>query len=184
MEVLKAGFIIIAAALSACAGAVALKAAGGTAYYCGQVSFFSPDGKLPYGNTESAVKREILEGGARIIETVTQPGAGHSMRSKETVTVLKRRKKTLVYEVSDAGGTLTGVVTFKDSGLTKWTYDIKIKTGGAIKGSGGLSPDGIVSEKQLTGGGRPMLVREELKTVTEGRYRMSVNDMRPPGGAE
>lgn len=47
MEALKSLFIVIAAALSACAGTVVLKAAGGTAYYYGQVSFFSPEASCP-----------------------------------------------------------------------------------------------------------------------------------------
>ena len=184
MEAFKVGFIIVAAALSACAGTVVLKAAGGTAYYYGQVSFFSPDGKLPYNKTDSAVKREVLDGGDRIVETVTQPGSGHSMRPKEFITGLKRRKKTLVYDASDAGGTFTGTVTYKDPGLKAWAYDIKLKAGGAIKGSGKLSPEGITTEKQLSGGSRPMLVKEDLKTVPEREYKMRVDEMRPPGGAE
>jgi len=184
METFKVGLIIIAAALSACAGAAALKAAGGTSYYYGQVSFFSPDGKLPYGKTDSAVKREVLESGARIIETVTQPGSGHSMRPKEYVTELKRLKKTLVYSASDAGGTFTGTLTFKDRELKAWTYDIKLKTGGEIKGFGALSADGIKTEKQLSGPGRPMLIKEDLKTVSDREYKMRANEMRPPGGAE
>ena len=184
MEAFKIGLIIVAAALSACAGTVVLKAAGGTAYYYGQVSFFSPDGKLPYGNTDSAVKREVLDGGARIIETVTQPGAGHGMRPKEFVTQLKRRKKTLVYDASDAGGTFTGTVTFKEAELKTWTYKIKLKAGGAIKGTGWLTPEGVKTEKQLLGVARPMTVKEDLKTVSERDYKMHVNEMRPPGGAE
>ncbi len=175
---------MIAAALSACAGTVALKAAGGAAHYYGQVSFFSPDGKIPYNNTESAVKREILDGGARIIETVTQPGHGHSMRPREIITTLKRRKKTLVYDASDAGGTFTGSVTFKDPELKTWTYDIKLKTGGELKGSGRISPDGIKTEKQLSGVGRPMSAREDLRTVSEDIYKMRVSEMSPPAGAE
>jgi len=184
MEAFKIGFIIIAAALSACAGTVVLKAAGGTAYYYGQVSFFSPDGKLPYNNTDSAVKREVLDGGARIIETVTKPGPAHGMRPKEFVTELRRRKKTLVYDVSDAGGNFTGTVTFKDAGLKTWTYNIKLKAGGTIKGSGGLTPEGLKTEKRIAGVDRPMLVREDLKTISERDYKMYVNEMRPPGGAE
>lgn len=184
MEAFKVGLMIIAGVLSACAGAVTLKAAGGTAYYYGQVSFLSPDGKLPYNKTDSAVKREVLDGGARIIETVTQPGSGHSMRPREFITELKRRKKTLVYDATDAGGTFTGTLTYKDPGLKTWTYNIKLKDGGTIKGSGKLSPEGIQTEKQLSGGSRPMLVKEDLKTVSEREYKMRVDEMRPPGGAE
>ena len=195
MGFFKAGLVIIAAVFSACAGAMALpakqpggqasggKAEDGTAYYYGQASFFSPDGKLPYGNTDSAVRREISGGGSCITETVTQPGSAHSMRPKEIVTVLKRRKKTLVYDASDSGGTFSGAVAFKDPGLTAWTYNIKLKAGGAITGSGSLSPEGIKTEKQLAGV-RPMSVKEDLKTVSEKEYKMRVNDMRPPAGAE
>ena len=184
MEAFKIGFIIIAAALSACAGAAALKAAGGSAYYYGQVSSFSPDGRMPYGNADSAVKREILDDGAHIIETVTQPGPSPSMRPKEIVTELKRRGKTLVYDASDAGGTLAGAVTFQDPELKTWAYNIKLKAGGTIKGTGKLSPEGIKTEKLLSGGGRPMSVKEDLKAVSEREYRMRVNEMRPPARAE
>lgn len=184
MEALKIGFIIIAATFSACAGAEAPKTAGGTAYYYGQVSFFSPDGKMPYGNTDSAVKREILDDGAHIIETVTQPGHSHSMRPKEIVTELRRRGKTLIYDASGAGGTFAGTVTFQDPELKTWSYDIKLKAGGTIKGSGKLSPQGIKTEKQLSGDVRPMSVKEDLKTVSEREYQMRVIEMLPPKGAE
>ena len=184
MKAFKVGLIIIAAVLPSCAGNMVLRAADGAAYYYGQVSFFSPDGKLPYGNTDSAVKREVMDGGERIVETVTQPGPGHAMSPREFVTELKRRKKTLVYDVSDAGGTFTGSVTYKDSGLKAWTYDIKLKEGGTIKGSGWLTPEGVKTEKRLLGVARPMTVREDLKTVSEGEYKMRVDEMRPPAGAE
>lgn len=184
MEALRIGFIVIAATLSACAGAVELKAAGGSAYYYGQVSFFSPDGKMPYGNTDSAVKREILDDGAHMIETVTQPGPSPSMRPKEIITELKRRKKTLVYDASDAGGTFAGTVTFQDPQLKTWVYDIKLKAGGTIKGAGKLLTEGIKTEKQLSGGGRPMSVKEDLKAVSEREYKMRISEMRPPKGAE
>lgn len=184
MEALRIGFIIIAATLSFCAGAAAPGAAGSSAYYYGQVSSFSPDGRMPYGNTDSAVKREILDDGARIIETVTRPGPSPSMRPKEIVTELKRRKKTLVYDASDTGATFAGTVTFQDPDLKSWIYDIKLKAGGTIKGSGKLSPEGIKTEKQLSSGGRPMSVKEDLKTVSEREYKMRVSEMRPPKGAE
>ncbi|HCC46503.1 MAG TPA: hypothetical protein DEQ38_00040 [Elusimicrobia bacterium] len=180
MEIFKIGFITMAAALSACAGTIVIKAAGGAAYYSGQASFFSPDGRLPYGKTDSVVKREILDGGARIIETVTQPGNSPSMQPKQIVTELKRRKKTLIYAASDAGGTFSGTVTFKDGDLKSWTYNIKLKAGGAVKGSGKLDAEGIKTEKQLTGG-RPMLVKEDLKTISEEEYTVALNLMKPQG---
>lgn len=184
MEAFKVGLIIAAAALSACAAAVTLKAPGGVYYYYGAVDHFSPDGKLPYGNTEAAVKREVLDGGARIIETVTQPGSSPSMPPEEYVAELKRRKKTLVYDVSAAGAAFSGTVTFKDPGLKAWTYDIKLKSGGMLKGSGRLTPEGIKTEKRFSGGDRPMLFKESLKPVSEREYTRRVEEMRPAKDAE
>jgi len=183
MEFFKTGFIVMATALSACAGTVAVKVTDGAAYYCGESSFFSPDGRLPYGSAETAVKREILSGGARIIETVTQPGHSPGMPAKTIVTELKRRGKRLVYDVSDAGGTFSGTITFKNGQLNSWTYDLKLKDGGTVKGSGSLTGEGIRTEKQLTGG-RPMLVKDDLKTASESKYNRTVGMMKPPAGAE
>jgi hypothetical protein len=184
MNALKVVFILGASALTACAGAVTLKADAGTAYYFGPAAFFSPDGRLPYGKTDSAVKREVLDGGARILETVTQPAPGHGMRPKESVTELKRRKQTLVYSASDDKGTFSGTVTFKDPALKSWTYKIKMAKGGELTGSGSLSGEGIKTEKKITGPGRPMLVREDLKPVSEENYLLQVRMMRPSAGME
>lgn len=183
MNALKTSLILAAAALCACAGAVTLKAAGGTAYYFGPVELLSPDGRLPYGKTEAALKREILDGGARIIETVTQPGAAPGVPARETVTELRRLKKKLAYSVSDAKGSFSGTVTFKDPELKSWTYNIKLAKGGDIKGSGSVSEAGIKTEKQLAGG-RPMLVRENLKAVTEAEYLRRVEEFKPHKWAE
>lgn len=184
MDVLKIGLIILAAAAAACAGAVVLKVPNGEAFYYGQVSFFSPDGKLPYGETESAVKREVLENGARIVETVTQPGNAHGMRPVEIVTELKRRGKSLAYDAKDAGATFTGTLTFKDAELKAWTYDIKLKAGGTIKGTGGLSAAGIKTAKQMAGVPHPMLIKEDLAVIKAAEYRMRVKEMAPARGAE
>jgi hypothetical protein len=183
MEFFKAGAILLAAALSACAGTVAVKAASGAAYYYGEAAFFSPDGRLPYGKADKAVKREILDNGARIVETVTQPAPSPSMQPKVIVTELKRRKGKLVYDASDAGGTFTGTLTYKDAELKNWTYNIKLKAGGTIKGTGSITAEGLKTEKQLTGG-RPMAIKEDLKTVSEEQYAAAVNSMKPPFGAE
>jgi len=90
----------------------------------------------------------------------------------------------IVDDAADAGGTFTGTVTFKDPELKTWTYKIKLKAGGAIKGTGWLTPEGVKTEKQLLGVARPMTVKEDLKAVSERDYKMYVNEMRPPGGAE
>lgn len=184
MDVFKIGLIILAAAAAACAGAVVLKVADGEAFYYGQVSFFSPNGKLPYGEGESAVKREILENGSRIVETVTQPGRAPGMRAVEIVTVLKRRGKTLAYDASDAGATFSGRLIFKDASLKAWTYDIKLKEGGTITGTGELTPAGIKTSKLLSGTARPMLIKEDLGVIKPAEYARRVAEMAPARGAE
>lgn len=184
MDIFKIGLIILAAAAAACAGAVVLKVQNGEAFYYGQVSFFSPDGKLPYGETESVVKREVLENGARIVETVTQPGRAPGMRPVEIVTELKRRGKTLAYDAKDAGGTFSGRLIFKDSGLKAWTYDIKLRDGGTITGTGELTPAGIKTAKQLAGTARAMLVKEDLGVIKAAEYARRVAEMMPARGAE
>jgi len=190
MKISRICILLAAAALSACAGTPAPKAAVGavgavaTVYYFGPVLYFSPDGKIPYNNTQSAVIRMTSADRSRIIETVTQPGWGPSMPSREYVTELRRRDSTLVYDAADAGGSFTGTVTFKDSGLKSWDYDIRLKDGGTIKGTGEVSPEGLRTEKQLGGIPRPMLIKEDLKMVSEEGYRARLKEMLPPRGAE
>lgn len=184
MDIFKIGLVILAGAAAACAGAVVLKVPDGEAFYYGQVSYFSPNGKLPYGETESAVKREILENGSRILETVTQPGRAPGMRPVQIVTELKRRGKSLVYDAADAGATFTGRLTFKDAGLKAWTYDIKLKDGGTITGTGELTPAGIKTAKLLGGAARPMLIKEDLGAIKAAEYTRRVAEMAPARGAE
>ncbi len=184
MKVFTAVVAVSAAALAACAGAVTLKVAGGVSYYYGQVSSFSPDGKLPYGKNDLALKREVLDGGARVVETVTEAAPAPGMRPRVTVTELKRRKKTLVYDAADDKGAFSGTVTFKDPALSSWTYRIKFVKGGELTGSGSLSGDGIKTEKSVTGPGRPMMLREDLKAVSEDNYRVQVGMMMPARGME
>lgn len=183
MKLFNAALIIVSAALTACAAAVVLKASDGVTYFCGETASFTPDGRLPYGKTEAAVKRELLAGGARIVETVTLPAPGHGMRPKTVVTELKRRGKKLVYDAADQKGTFSGTVTFKDAELKSWTYDLKFRDGGAVKGTGALTAEGLKTEKSVTAG-RPMLVRDDLKAVSQEEYQAMVNSFQPARGME
>ncbi len=184
MGTAKILIFLAAAGLAACAAAVTLKVNEGTEYYYGRVSFLSPDGRLPYGNTESAVKREIAAGGARITETVTQPAPSPSMKPETIVTVMTRRRKTLVYDAADAGKTFSGTLTFLSPDLGSWTYDIKLASGGTIKGKGSIVKKTLATDKQLEGVKRPMRIKEELKAVSEDMYRVRLSQFNPPGGAE
>ncbi|MDD5629881.1 MAG: hypothetical protein PHU21_12500 [Elusimicrobia bacterium] len=183
MEAPKIGMVMLAAAAAACAGAPAPKTAETTAYYYGEVSAFSPDGRLPYNKTESAVKRQVLEGGALVRETTTVPGIAPSMPPTETILELRRRGRSLAYGVSGSGGA-SGTVRFASPELKAWTCEVRLKDGGSLTGSGEIRPDGMRSRKTLSGVARPMAVGEDLKPVTESEYRMRLYEMLPRRGAE
>lgn len=175
--------LALAAGCAASPRPTAPAAADGTAWYFGPSSYFSPDGRIPYGGTESAVRREISGGGALIVETVTQPGHSPSMPAMVSVARMSRRGGSLVYDAADDEKTFSGTVTFSSADLSSWTYDLELARGGTVTGSGSLSGGAIRTEK-LLGLERPMLVREELKAVSEREYSMRAAEMRPPRGAE
>ena len=162
-----------------CAGTPARKPAEGTVYYFGQVRYSSVDGKQPYGGTTSAVMREVLAGGDRIIETVTQPGRSPATPSQTFVTRITRRDHALVYDAADDEKTFTGSLTFSGPDLAAWAYDIKLASG-ALTGSGRLTAAGIATDKTLAIA-RPVRITEDLRVVTKAEYEAQIAGMRPSG---
>ncbi|HBE87783.1 MAG TPA: hypothetical protein DDW67_01385 [Elusimicrobia bacterium] len=173
-----------AALLSSCAAPAFIKGVGGVAYYHGDTRFFSPDGRLPYGGSDSALKREIVDGGGMIIETFTQPGVSPGMPPEERTTTLTRIGRSLSYSVSEYGSPLRGTVVFSGRGLDKWTYDLVLENGGYLTGTGRIKNGSLVTEKKLDQPGRPMLVREDLKRVSREIYYHQVESMKPLPGTE
>ena len=53
-------------------------------YYKGSIAYTSPDGKIPYNQTEALLKREVAEG--VVVETRTEPGRSPSMLPQQTLT--------------------------------------------------------------------------------------------------
>ncbi|KAF0126046.1 MAG: hypothetical protein FD189_1401 [Elusimicrobia bacterium] len=170
--------------LSACAAPSFIKGTGGVEYYGGTTGFFSPDGRLPYGSSDSAVKREVAEGGGMIIETFTQPGVSPGMPPEEHITTLTRIGRSLSYSVSEYGSELSGTVTFSGRGLDKWTYDLALEGRGYLTGTGEIKGDALVTEKKLDQPGRPMLIRDSLKKVSRESYSRQVAGMKPLPGTE
>lgn len=170
--------------LAACAAPSFIKGVGGIEHYHGRTRFFSPDGRLPYGSSESALKREIIEGGGMIIETYTQPGVSPGMPLEERVTTLTRIGRSLAYSVSEYGGALDGTVVFSGRGLDKWTYDLVPEGGGYLTGTGEITNGALVTKKRLDQPARPMLVRDELERVSREEYYRRVEDMKPLPGTE
>lgn len=173
-----------AALLAACAAPSFIKGAGRVEHYYGTTRFFSPDGRLPYGSSDSALQREIVEGGGMIIETFTQPGVSPSMPPEEHITTLTRIGRSLSYDVSEYGGGLRGTITFSDSGLDKWTYDLTLEGGGYVSGSGEIKDGGLSTEKKLDQAGRPMSVKDDLKKVSRENYYRQLETMKPGAGSE
>lgn len=172
------------AMLSSCAAPAFIKGAGGIEHFHGRTRFLSPDGRLPYGGSESALKREIVDGGGMIIETFTQPGVSPGMPPEERITTLTRIGRSLIYSVSEYGGTLSGTVTFTGRGLDKWTYDLVPEGGGYLTGTGEIKNGILVTEKRLDQPVRPMLIRDELKKVSRENYYRRVEEMKPLPGTE
>lgn len=169
--------------LAGCAGTPAVRRADSTAYYFGTVKYSSLDGRMPFGKTRSAAKREISAGGALVVETVTEPGRSPSMPAQTFTTRITRRGETLVYDAADDEKTFTGTVTFSGPGLEAWTYDIKLVKGGELTGSGKLTPEGLSAVKVMAGPDE-VKITEELKTVSQDEYAREIEEMRPPVGAE
>ena len=135
---------------------------------------------MPLGKTRSAAKREISNGGALIVETVTEPGRSPSAPAQTFTTRITRRGETLVYDAADDEKTFSGTMTFSGPGLEAWTYDLKIAKGGALTGTGRLTPEGLSAVKLMTGPDE-VKITDELKTVTREEYAREIEAMRPPG---
>jgi hypothetical protein len=173
-----------AALLTACAAPSFIKDVGGIEYYHGSTRFFSPDGRLPYGGSDSALKRETIDGGGMIIETFTQPGVSPGMPIEEHITTLTRIGRSLSYSVSGYGSALSGTVTFSGRGLDKWTYDLALEGRDYLTGTGEIKDDTLITEKKLDQPGRPMLVRGSLKKVSRESYYRQVEGMKSLPGTE
>ncbi len=159
-----------AAALSSCAAPSFIKEVGGIEYYSGSAGFFSPDGRLPYGGNDAALRREIAEGGGVIFETFTQPGISPGMPPEERVTTLTRIGRSLSYRASEYGGSMAGTVVFSGRGLDKWSYDLVPESGSYLTGTGEVKAGELTAKKKLEQPGRPMLIREKLRRVSREEY--------------
>lgn len=174
-------FALLLTLAAACSGTAPRPAANSVSHYFGRSVFLSPDGRLPYNKTETALKREVLEGGALVRETFTRPGAAPGVPPELVVIELRRREGSLTYE---AKGSFSGAVTFKSPRLRDWALDLKAGAGGSMTGSGTASSSGYRVERRLLGVARPMLIKEELKAVSAEEHDRRVREFRPRPGTE
>lgn len=160
-------------------------ASPGTAYYFGDVAFFSPDGNKPAGKTVSLVKRIIKHGGRQIVEIVLQPARDPRQKPKEIVTTMRQVADTKVFQAADREHTFAGSLTFKDDSFDRWTYDIRLKDGSRIIGEGALDAEGIKTNKTFSSpqGAPIILIKEDLRSITASEYRKHRRELlgnRPP----
>ncbi len=162
----------------ACSKGPAAEGAAKTAVYFGPSRFSSADGKVPYGGTTSAAKREVSADGSLITETLTQPGGSPAVPPSTYLTTMKRRGASLVYDTQDAGKTFTGTLTYSDAGLNSWTYDIKLAAGGVITGTGAIN-QGALTTKKVFAGTKAVLITDELKEIPQAEYERVMAAMLP-----
>lgn len=174
---------ILLLSLQACAGYSAHWTAtpasvGSLAAHEAQIQFFkgriqrsSLDGKTLYGPSfESVVRRMTDPQSGRITECVFQGG-------KAFVTWMTPTAAPLVYTAADADNSFSGFLTYADSSLRAWSYDINVTkpvegsiTGRLAEGNGAR----INAEKnqmQITKiWNNEMKIREEYISFSENDY--------------
>ena len=180
-------FVAIALACG-CAGqpsqrASAVPPSGSTSYYYGSVEFFSPDGKTPFGKTVSLIKREINPLENKIVEAVIQPPRNQSDKSKEFIATMTRVSDTNEFLGTDPEHSFTGTQVFQGQGwsLPLWSYDIRLKDGGRITGTGSLDSEGIKTNKLFASaaGAPTVLMKEDLRAITSSEYAKRRQELLP-----
>lgn len=142
-------------------------------YYFGKVTLSSADGKTPYGNTYSLVKRTISPQNNTIVEAVMQPPQVEGLPADEFITSLTRKGNSLDFDVSGQDKSFGGTITFsgEEWNWDGWTYSIAFPNGGTIQGEGRLTAYGIQTRKILTSPEAPaMQILEDLAPITQEKY--------------
>ena len=134
------------------------------------MKYYSADSTSSMGQTVSLVSRVIDSENNIIVETITQPKE-NQVGADEFVTALKLKDRN-TFTASDSANTFSGEITFFGDAWSwqSWDYDLTLKSGGTITGSGFLSPAGILTSKDLKTGNFEMKIIEDLKVISEAEY--------------
>jgi hypothetical protein len=180
---LKIWFLVVTMAASGCGNRWSRRSSAAVGYYFGTVALVSPDGKTPYGKTVSLVKREIRPEENAIVESVIQPPRKPTDNAREFIATMTRIAGTNEFEAADSGQTFSGRLSFegRDWSLPRWTYDIRLKEGGRILGTGWLESEGIKTEKRFLGpDGKPTIsMKEDLRSISRDEYARRRREMLP-----
>lgn len=143
-------------------------------YYFGDVAIRSPDGKTSYGKTVSLVKRVIDPDKNQIIEFVLQPPRLPQQKPKEIKTTLTRLANSSEFSAEDDDRTFTGKMNFSGTEWSwdRWTYEIELKNGSRLTGSGTIDSSGLKTEKIFVqpDGTTSVLIKEDLKAIEQREY--------------
>lgn len=153
-------------------------------YYYGEVKYSSPDGKIPYGQTISLVKRTVNPEEYSIVEDVIQPARTPGGAASEFIThIVRTDSASLVFNASDEGKTFSGTLTFSANDWQKnsWIYSIQLCSGGKIEGTGTLSDQGIQTRKTFFNQNEAptTLIVEDLASISSDRYEEIRKSMKP-----
>ena len=155
-----------------------------SSWFLGQEARTSPDGRIPFGADPAAFRRDRLDGGARLVDTFTQPGRSPSSPASVSRTVLRRRGTSLVYDAAEDKDGFTGTYTFADERLAAWTCRLEGRDGATLAGRGEYDGQTLRSWCLLDRPGLAMLLSGTFQAVPEPEYRARVACMDPPPGAE
>ncbi len=154
-----------------------------TEWFVGQVTRTSPDGRIPYSQTEAVLQRQVLEDGRVVEELRTEAPPSPSMPPKQSRLRLVRRGGSRVFHAEGGDPVWVGQATYQDDRLSAWSFALHHKELGPQDGQGGLTGTGLQVIRTI-GGSRPMRLVEDYRRVPREEYDRALGLMRPPKGAE
>ena len=167
--------LLLALLLAGCASRERADAVADTvSYYRGQAQQLAPDGERPIGSFATAVKRVVSPERGVIVETVLQPGRRGGLEARELGAVLTRVPGTGRFEVDSESGGFKGAIEFSgvEWNWDRWTYDLRLKDGGRLKGEGERDREGIRTTKRVFNetGNPVVIVKEDLRVTDAEEY--------------
>jgi hypothetical protein len=153
-------------AAEAAPGNNASKGALPTIYYGGVSSQASTDGKF-LGASEALIKRVLDRQNGTIIDSV--------LKEKRLVQVVFRpTANSNVLSVEHGDGSYSGTLTFTPDpwSATEWTYDLRVRDGTSIEGTGKDNGEALLIEQYVVGadGQRQIQIVERLPRIKQSTY--------------
>jgi hypothetical protein len=137
-----------------------------TIYYGGISSRVSTDGEF-LGATESLIKRGVDRQNGTIIDSVLK-------ENRLVQVALRPTANPNVLSVEHGDGSYSGTVTFTPDpwSATEWTYDLRVRDGTSIEGTGKDNGEALLIEQYVVGadGQRQIQIVERLPRIKQSTY--------------